>query len=751
MRHCSPSVVLVAAVLAGFAGAGPAPAQQLQGPGLPRPRLFVLSPPGGRAGTTVEATLTGQDLDNPDGLLFDDPGLKAEFIPEPPPPPPNPKRPAPRRNPAQARVSVRFKVTIAAAVPVGNHDVRLVNKEGVSNPRTFVVGDLPEVAEKEPNNDVDQAQRIELNSTVNGTIAAPTDVDYFVFAGKKAQRIAVSCLAGSIDSKLPAALELYDTSGRLLASNRDYREGDAVLDCTLPADGDYQVRVFAFAYTQGSPEHFYRLTVSTAPWIDAVFPPVVEPGKTSRVTVYGRNLPGGKSDPTALLDGRPLEKVTVEVAAPQGPQAPHRLRFRGLVPPKSTGLDGFEFRLRNDVGTSNPFLLTYARAPIVLDNEDNDTPEKAQEVPVPCTIAGRIEKRRDRDWYAFPARKGDVLSIEAFGDRLGAPEDLYLQLRRAGMKQTLMELDDNPEVMNPVQFLTRTEDPPRFRFVAPADGEYQLMVSSREADLEAGPRQLYTVRIGPEEPDFRLVLMPHMPNNPEACLVPRGGRAYFTVYAWRQDGFAGPITLTAVGLPNGVTCPAQTLGRDQHEGTLVLSATADAPDWAGTIGVRGTVESDGRKVEREARAASVTWPTPQNVPPVCRLDHELVLAVRGAAPYLLTAGVEQLTVKQGQRVEVPVTVKRLWPDFKGAVQVSALNLPFPQRQRRPVQVLATLGAGSEKGTVTLRINPNAPPGVHTIVLRGQAAYIMSRDRNRRRQNVVVEEPSNPITVTVLRR
>jgi len=38
-------------------------------------------------------------------------------------------------------------------VPLGTHELRLVNKWGVSNSRSFVVGDLPEVMEKEPNNE----------------------------------------------------------------------------------------------------------------------------------------------------------------------------------------------------------------------------------------------------------------------------------------------------------------------------------------------------------------------------------------------------------------------------------------------------------------------------------------------------------------------------------------------------------------------------------------------------------------------
>jgi hypothetical protein len=729
---------------------GRAPAQQQQGPGLPRPRLLILNPPGARAGSEVEVTLTGQDVESPQSLLFDHPGFKAELLPEPPP---DPKKPAPQRGQGQGQnqVSVRFKVAVPAGAPLGNHDVRLVNKYGVSNPRAFVVGDLPEVLEKEPNNDVDQAQRVELNSAVEGTVSTPTDVDYYVFAGKKGQHVVVSCLASSIDSKLPAGVELYGSAGNLLAVNRDYNDGDSVLDCTLPEDGDYQVRVFAFTYTLGGPDCFYRLTVSTAPWIDAVFPPVVEPGKTNRLTVYGRNLPGGRPDPSALLDGRPLEKLVVRVDVPNDPPALQRLAFRGLVPPKSAGLDGFEYRLHNDAGASNPFLLTYARAPVVLDSGANDTPETAQEVTLPCEIAGRIEKRRDRDWYTFSAKKGDVYSIEAFGDRLGAPEDLYLTLRSADGKQTLAELDDNPEVLNQAQFLNRTDDPPRYRLAVPADGRYQLLVGSRAADLEAGPRQFYTVRITPEQPDFRLVLMPAMPNLPEACVVPRGGHGEFTVYVWRQEGFTGDVTLTADGLPEGVTCPPQVVGRgDPRNARLVLAAAPDAPAWAGAIRIKGTAEVRGRKVEREARAASVTWPSGQNQPPVARLDQELVLAVGDQAPYALTAGLDKAVVNQGEKVEVPVKLQRFSADFKAGVQVVALNLPDqPGANRAPVPLL-TLNPGTDQGKVVLDVKPNALPGTYSVVLYGMAQSPFAKGgQGNQRRNAFVTEPSTPVQVTVL--
>src|SRR5262249_22116310 len=149
------------------------------------------------------------------------------------------------------------------------------------------------------------------------------------------------------------------------------------------------------------------------------------------ITIYGRNLPGGQRDSAAVIDGRVLEKLTATVNVPNDPAALHRIEFRGHIPALGTGLAGFEYRVKNATGVSNPFLLTYAHAPVVLDNEKNDTAADAQEITLPCEIVGRVEKKRDRDWYAFNAKKGEVWNIELLSERLGAVSDMYFLLRSA--------------------------------------------------------------------------------------------------------------------------------------------------------------------------------------------------------------------------------------------------------------------------------------------------------------------------------
>jgi hypothetical protein len=734
--------------------AGNAFAQPRLGSNLPAPRLLTVMPPGGKIGSAVEVTFTGTDLEEPEQLLFSHPGIKAEPLaaPEPQPQPKQqPQKGQGRRRGMGKPVISRFKVTLDANVPPGIQDVRFVNKWGVSNPRAFVAGDLAEVLEKEPNNDVEQAQRVEVNSTVNGSMANPTDVDYYVFAGKQGQRVVFSCLASSIDSRFHAGLEVYDSKGRQLASGRDYNHNDAVTDCTLPENGDYYVRLYHFTHTQGSAEHYYRLSISTAPWIDAVFPCAVEPGKTTRVTVYGRNLPGGKPDASAVADERVLEKITVDVTAPplSGTNGVPPVASSGLLTPKMAGIDGFEYRLRNDTGWSNAFRIGLARAPLVLDNGNNETPQTAQVVPVPCEIAGHVEKPRDRDWYTFTAKKGQAFIIEIFSDRLGAPTYPYFMLKSE--KADLKESDDNQDGLN-LKFYIRSEDPLPFQFVVPEDGKYQLLVSSRLADTVTGPRHFYRVRIAPPQPDFQLIALAADEYRPTGKTVLAGGQQAFTVFALGRQFFGGEINLRVEGLPPGVTAAPQTICGAVRETSLVLSAAKDAATWTGPIRIVGTATIGGKEVVHEAIPASIVWPIQPGtgIPTISRVDRSVMLAVRPGAPYSLAASLEKPALVQGEKGTLKVKLTRISPDFKTPLTVQATPTELPPglsvNNNQPI----TIAANATDGTLPINVPPNMQPGAYNIVLYTQTQMPYNKDpMAQQKPNTLVALPSAPVTLTVL--
>lgn len=709
----------------------------------PTPKISYVMPMGGQAGTTFDLRVAGSDMPDAIGLHFNFPGVKVEVgtsesttVP---------KGMAKGKQPPQPTnlTTHLFKVTLPPDAPLGIQDVRIITKAGISNPRAFVVSDQKEYVEAEPNNDVPQAQKIELNSIVNGVITTPTDIDYYVFSGKKGQRVVCSCLSTSIDSRLPAALQLYGADGAYLGFNRSYNNGDALLDATLPADGEYYVRVFSFSYTQGGIDYFYRLNVTTAPWIDAVFPPVVEPGKDTQVTVYGRNLPGGKLDPTAVVNERVLEKAVITVKGPSDPAALQRLATSTFVAPPASMLDGFDVRVKGPAGQSNAYLMTYAPAPVVLDNGDNDTAEKAQKITLPCVIAGQIEKKADRDWYVFSVKKGQVFAIDAVADRVGAPVELLYQMRdEKGFLYT--EQRENLEIMSP-QFFSRTEDPQRYRFVAPADGTFHMMVTSRDAFSLYSPRHLYTIRISADEPDFRLIAMPTSVLAPEANTINQAGGAAFNVYVWRFGGFNEEITLAGENLPAGLGLRPQTVAPGQKQAVLVVHAEADAKPWAGPITIVGTATTGGKKLKREVRAATISWPVAAaNTPTITRLDRELAVAVREKAPYSLVVSTDKIKVNQGEKITIPVKVAGN-ADFKGTVQVGVLGGP---PGLLPQNVSLTSGQG---GNVSLDIKGGpVPPGNYTVFLRGQTQPINPKappPKGPTPLNIV--QVSSPIIVTVV--
>jgi hypothetical protein len=726
-------------------GAAPAQTQVQNGNQWPIPRLTVLTPTGGKVGTTFEVGFAGSDVEEPQALLFNHPGIKGTAI-VPPVPPPDPKAKLdPKAKPPVAPPITKFTVTIDKAVPPGYYDVRLVNKKGVSNPRVFVVGELNEIAEKEPNNDVEQGHKLDIGTTVTGAVAAATDVDFFTFAGKKGQRVLMSCLTDSIDSRLNPEMKLFDTAGKQLAYQRALPQQDGVLDVILPNDGEYLLRLNHFTYTSGGGEHFYRLNVSTGPWIDAVYPPMIEPGKAAQVTLFGRNLPGGKVDPGAVLNNSVLETAVVQITAPADPALQQKFTFTGIAPPTMAIQDGFEYRLPTPQGQSNPVLLTYARAPVVLDNDKNDGFESAQDVPAPSEIAGRIDRRGDRDWYAFSAKKGDTYHIELYSHRLGAPTDMFLSIRNAKKAEIMLPPDDNGETVSTKEFFTATRDPAPARFVAPEDGKYWLFVGSHGAELHSDPTYVYRLRITPEKPDFRLVAMPAEDFRPDSMVVGLGGSHHFSVFIQRFEGFKEDVLLTMEGLPTGVTSPPQVLSKSLKSTNMGLVVADNAPDnFTGEVKIVGAAVVGGQKLVREARPATITWGVQpnQNIPTVTRLNRSLMLAIRDKAPAKLNVAPDKVTVIVGDKMKLNAKLARVQAEFKSNFQITPVPGDFPPNVNFGN---VTMPPGKDDQVVELNVAANVVPGTYNLVFRGFAP--ISPDPKGKPVNVIV--PSNPITLTVL--
>ena len=155
------------------------------------PTSTHIFPAGGQRGTVAKVRVGGECL--PPGMAFKltgagvtGPGvLGAEAKPK--------YEPSARRPPRDADgvgASINYprewesSVTIAADAELGAKFWRVSGAWGGTRPRPFLVGDLPEFIETEPNSTPERAERITLPVVVNGQIAGERDQDFFVFAAK---------------------------------------------------------------------------------------------------------------------------------------------------------------------------------------------------------------------------------------------------------------------------------------------------------------------------------------------------------------------------------------------------------------------------------------------------------------------------------------------------------------------------------------------------------------------------------------
>lgn len=574
-RRVAGSAFAVLAVVLLAPLSAPSPVRAQQGTQLPQTRLGAVFPCGGQAGTTFEVkVIRGVDIDGLTSLLFNHPGIKA----------------VPKQQNGKV-VANTFAVTIAGNVPSGLYEVRAVGKFGLSNPRAFVVGRLEETEEKEANNTLETANPVEINRTINGTINGATDIDFFQFDGKAGQNVVVDCRARRIDSQLEATLEVYGPDGRRLVYTQGGTRNDPVTVVRLPSNGRYTVKIYDFTY-RGGPDYFYRLSLHTGPHIDFVLPPSGPAGKTSRFTLYGRNLPGGKPSPFRV-DGQPLQKLDVQIALPAERTLIPAENFR----PHEAGMDGIRYVLKTAAGESNPVQIYFADAPVTLEKEPNDDPKQAQPVTVPAEIAGQFQQRGDIDYVTFSAKAGEVYYVEVYSQRLGTTADPFLKVEQVSRDakgvekvRVLSSSDDNtPPVSNTALFNGTTDDPV-VRLQIPADGTYRISVRDRYFEARGDPRLIYRLVIRRPQWDFRAVVLPVSPgrqqNQPATSGVlalRKGENLLAEVYLFRKDGFDEAVELTAEGLPPGVHCSGTVIGPGSNRSYLVFSADESAKEWAGLI------------------------------------------------------------------------------------------------------------------------------------------------------------------------
>jgi hypothetical protein len=677
---------------------------------LPSPRFDRVTPLGAAAGSSVEVEVIGNDIEEATKLLFDHKGITAKHLKD-----------------------RKFAVTVAADVPAGTYDMRLVGKYGVTNPRLFAVSrGLTEVAEKRPNEDRETAQQVPVNCVINGNSKGGKEA-VFRFAAKKGQRVVAECFAQRLDSQLDANLTVTDADGKQLASNGDYAGKDPLVEFVAGKDGDYFVTINDLSFRGGHP---YRLVITDQPHVENVFPRVVRAGQQSDLRVYGRNLvPGRAGDSELSVNDLPLQVITEKVSPPDDVLKRGLFRFtehpigHSVLPTAATcTLHGFQHR-------GVPLLVS--DIPVSLEAEPNDDPTKPQKLTLPVALAGRFDKERDADWFEIEPPENGSYSFEVYCERIAGRADPYLVVLDE-KDARVAELDDFGIRTN--AFDGHLRDP---QGTVNLNGKQKYRVLVQDRYRRGGARYQYVLTIRKATPDFYPAVIHHQNPGPGGTTVRKGGAVYLDVISHNKEGFSGAVTITAEGLPKGLHVAPTTINNDSR-GVLVLWADKDAPEWVGPIKLTATGKSGDLTITREVRPYTRVWnSTDLNS---SRPTRELVVAIAGeAAPFALTPAVEKIEVEAGKKVDVVVKCERLWPDFKGNVTLIPLSFPGPIKMNT-----ATLVADKNEVTVTLEVQAGARPGEYTVALTGQGQVPFAKDpKAAARPNTLVPLPSRPITLVVL--
>ena len=497
------------------------------------------------------------------------------------------------------------RVRIAADAALGIRRGRVWTAQGAASGLAFVVGDLPEIVEQEIDGDPLPVD-VQLPVTINGRIFPRQDVDLWTFPLHKGQTVACEVCAARIGSPLDSYLEVIGPDGRVVAENDDALGADSFVRFTAAADGKYGVRI-RDANGKGGPAYVYRLTLSSDPYVDRVYPLGGRRGETAHLTPYGQGLPA----------------TPVEVKLP------------------ADGPNDCVWRLPcGDGKTANPVLLDLDDLPELTETEPNDQPAQAAKAAVPAMLNGRIDKPGDADYWSFPGKKGEMLALELRAQQLGSPVQGVLTVCDAQGKE-LARAEAAAGQLDPV-----------LTFTPPADGAYGVRVADRFPS-RGGPEFAYRLRLAPAVPGFRLQL------TADAVTLPRAGQAKLKVTAERLGGFSDAIPLTMDGVPAGVKAANTAIPAGQNAVEIALTADATAAVAVSRLTIRGEAKKDGKTL-----AATAVLPAPRGQPQT----DTLLLAVALPTPFKIVGDYESTQSPRGSLRHRHYRIER--GGYDGPIEVS---------------------------------------------------------------------------------
>jgi hypothetical protein len=453
------------------------------------PHFTAIDPPGLQRGADSDVTISGEHLQDAQGLLVYSPGIQILSW----------------KAVDQGKVQARLRVL--PDCPLGEHEVRVWTQTGISEMRPLYVGPFPNVQCTGTNHTIAKAQPVPLNCTVYGVIH-DEEINYFSIAARKGERITAEVEGMRLGRDMfdPWAA-ILNAQGRQLAENDDSSLflQDPLVSAIAPSDGTYYVAVRESTWG-GSSQSIYRMHIGNYP---------------QPVVVYPSGGPAGQNLPVIFIgDVKGPVSATVKLPATAG------------VPFGAPYWD-------NGLYTPGPLPMRVSAFPNVLESApNNDIAHATAATALPVAFNGVLAKPHETDFYRFHATHGTSLDITVYARQLRSPIDSVIDLWDAQGRH----LANNDDSTGPDSYL---------RFNVPADGDY--CVSIRDQQFRGGFTYVYRIEVAPVTPSISFTMPEVVRDNQdrETIVVPRGGR-YATMLRMKNDGFDGDFHLSFPGMPMGI-------------------------------------------------------------------------------------------------------------------------------------------------------------------------------------------------------
>jgi hypothetical protein len=460
------------------------------------------------------------------------------------------------------RVNVQLKLDPDA--PPGPRQLRLVTPIGITNPITFIVGQLPEFtkpaapvagdrfrrAESIPKPTPTSVADIMLPTVINGQIPAG-GVDRYRLTATKGQNLVIAAavrqlipyISDAVPGWFQASIALLDATGKEVAWADHYGfQQDPVLHYQVPADGQYTLQIHDSIY-RGREDFVYRISIGEIPYITSIFPLGGKAGTTANLEVRGWNLPT-----TRLTQDNKSRTVGVY---------PISLAKSNSIPFEVDTLPEITVR-----GTAQ------------------------QRVKLPVIVNGRIDKPGEQHVLRFEGKAGEEIVAEVIARRLDSPLDSILKLTDAKGKQIAINVDfeDKSDAL-----ITHHADS-FLQIKLPSSGAYLLSISDNQR--KGGPDYAYRLRISHPQPDYQLRVTP-------SSISSRGGLSVpISVYAIRKDGFNGEIEVKLKDAPGGFNLNGAWIPAGQSSVRMTLTLPSRKTETPVDLKVEGIAKLDGKKETR---------------------------------------------------------------------------------------------------------------------------------------------------------